>query len=161
MGSSSETTRTGCDSPGTGPDLLTRPPSTDYITLSSTDNPMTRSTDNLTAIAQSLPEGVTPKVKVLKSAARKTRRSVLTKTNSSGRSGLGSHDTAKGSYVAAGDIAIGAGRMGTLNPVNSLGRQWVGDKNANAQRAASQYAADRRAAARDRLMDRIDSALAL
>ena len=122
---------------------------------------MTRSTDNLTAIAQSLPEGVTPKVKVLKSATRKVRRSVLTKTNSSGRSGLGSHDTAKGSYVATGDIAIGAGRMGTLNPVNSLGRQWVGDKDANAQRAAAQYAADRRAAARDRLLDRIDDALAL
>ena len=122
---------------------------------------MTRSTDNLTAIAQSLPAGVTPKVKVLKSATRKVRRSALTKTNSSGRSGLGSHDTAKGSYVAAGDIAIGAGRMGTLNPVNSLGRQWVGDKDANAAAAAAQYAADRRAAARDLLMERIDDALAL
>jgi hypothetical protein len=122
---------------------------------------MTASTDNLIAIAQSLPEGVTPKVQVLKSASKKTRRSALTKTNSSGRSGLGSHDTAKGSYVSKGDIAIGAGRMGTLNPVNSLGRQWLGDKSANAARAASQYASDRRAAARDRLMDRIDDALAL
>ena len=122
---------------------------------------MTASTDNLIAIAQSLPEGVTPKVQVLKSASKKTRRSALTKTNSSGRSGLGSHNTAKGSYVSKGDIAIGAGRMGTLNPVNSLGRQWLGDKSANAARAASQYASDRRAAARDRLMDRIDDALAL
>ena len=48
---------------------------------------MTRSTANLTAIAADLAaNGLTPKVKVLKSAARKTRRSALTKTNSSGRS---------------------------------------------------------------------------
>jgi len=106
---------------------------------------MTRSIDNLAAIAADLAaNGKTPKVQVLKSATTRRRKSVLNKTNSSGRSGLGSHDTAKGSYVATGDIAIGAGRMGTLNPVNSLGRQWVGDKSANAARAASQYAADRR-----------------
>ena len=80
---------------------------------------------------------------------------------SSGRPALGTHDTSKGSYVGSGDIAIGAGRMGTLNPVQSLGRQWVGDKTANAARAAAQYAADRRAAARERLMDRIDAALAI
>ncbi len=79
---------------------------------------------------------------------------------SSGRPALGTHDTAKGSYVGSGDIAIGAGRMGTLNPVQSLGRQWLGDKDANAARASAQYAADRRAAARERLMDRIDDALA-
>ena len=112
---------------------------------------MSRSTANLVAIAESLPAGVAPKVTVLKSAATRRRRSALTKTNSSGRSGLGSHDTSKGSYVAKGDIAIGAGRMGTLNPVRSLGRQWIGDKSANAARANAQYAADRRAAARDRM----------
>ena len=113
---------------------------------------MTASISNLSTIAADLnAAGKTVKVTVLKSAATRTRRSALTKTNSSGRSGLGSHDTEKGSYVATGDIAIGAGRMGTLNPVNSLGRQWVGDKSANAARAAAQYAADRRAAARDRL----------
>jgi len=114
---------------------------------------MTASISNLSAIAAELnAAGKEVKVTVLKSAATRRRKSVLNKTNSSGRSGLGSHDTDKGSYVAKGDIAIGAGRMGTLNPVNSLGRQWVGDKSANAARAASQYAADRRAAARDRLM---------
>ena len=42
--------------------------------------------------------------------------------------------------------------MGTLNPVNSLGRAWSGDKDANARRAANQHRADRIAAARDRLM---------
>ena len=75
--------------------------------------------------------------------------------SSSGRPALGTHDTAKGSYVGSADIAIGAGRMGTINPVQSLGRQWVGDKSANAQRAAAQYAADRRAAARERLQERL------
>ena len=71
---------------------------------------------------------------------------------SSGRPALGSHDTSKGSYVGKGDIAIGAGRMGTLNPVKSLGRAWSGDKDANAAAAARQHRADRIAAARDRLM---------
>ena len=47
---------------------------------------------------------------------------------------------------------IGAGRMGTLNPVKSLGRSWSGDKDANAAAAARQHRADRIAAARDRLM---------
>ena len=107
---------------------------------------MTASISNLSAIAADLnAAGKEVKVTVLKSAATRRRKSVLNKTNSSGRSGLGSHDTAKGSYVAKGDIAIGAGRMGTLNPVNSLGRQWLGDKDANARRAAATYAADRRA----------------
>ena len=61
---------------------------------------MSASTQNLVTIAQSLPAGVTAKVTVMKSATTRRRRSLLNKTNSSGRSGLGSHDTAKGSYVA-------------------------------------------------------------
>lgn len=75
--------------------------------------------------------------------------------SSSGRPALGSHDTAKGSYVGSADIAIGAGRMGTLNPVQSLGRQWVGDKTANAARFANQAKSDRIAAARERLAERM------
>ena len=85
------------------------------------------------------------KVTVLKSQFSRKRNSMLNKTASSGKSGLGSHDTSKGSYVGKGDIAIGAGRMGTLNPVNSLGRQYLGDKAANAARHAKQAKADRRA----------------
>ena len=76
---------------------------------------------------------------------------LLSKSGSSGRPALGSHDTSKGSYVGAADIAIGAGRMGTINPVQSLGRAWVGDKEANAKRAAEVYKEDRRLAALDRL----------
>jgi len=36
--------------------------------------------------------------------------------------------------------------MGTLNPVNSLGRAWVGDKDANARRHAAVARLDRRSA---------------
>ena len=68
---------------------------------------MTASISNLSAIAADLnAAGKEVKVTVLKSAATRRRKSVLNKTNSSGRSGLGSHDTDKGSYVAKGDICL-------------------------------------------------------
>ena len=95
--------------------------------------------------------GVTPKVTVLKSTATRKRRTFLSKTNSSAKNALGTHDTTKGSYVGGGDIAIGQGRMGTLNPVNSLGRDFKGDKGAIADKYAKQVLKDRREAARDRL----------
>ena len=85
------------------------------------------------------------KVTVLKSTINHRRRSALQKVNSSGRPALGSHDTEKGSYVSSTDVAVGAGRMGTLNPVNSLGRQWVGDLEAVKHNANRQYRLDRRA----------------
>ena len=85
------------------------------------------------------------KVTVLKSQITRKRASMLNKTSSSGRPALGTHDATKGSYVGKGDIAIGAGRMGTLNPVNSLGRDFKGNKDAIARRARAQYKADRRA----------------
>ena len=44
----------------------------------------------------------------------------------------------------------GSGRAFTITPRRGLGRQWVGDKDANAKRAAAQYRKDRRQAARDR-----------
>ena len=107
---------------------------------------------NLVSIIEELESmGVTPKVKKLKSTVKKTRKSALNKTNSSGKSALGTHDTSKGSYVGSGDISIGSGRMGTLNPVNSLGRQYTGDKVKVAAIYKQQVAADRKAAALDRL----------
>ncbi len=84
------------------------------------------------------------KVTVLKSQITRRRASMLSKTSSSGRPALGTHDATKGSYVGKGDIAIGAGRMGTLNPVRSLGRQFTGDKAAIAAAYAKQAKADRR-----------------
>ena len=52
---------------------------------------------NLTAIIDTLQgRGVTPKVTVLKSTATRKRRTFLSKTNSSGKNALGTHDTQKG-----------------------------------------------------------------
>ena len=85
------------------------------------------------------------KVTVLKSQFSRKRASMLSKTSSSGRPALGTHDATKGSYVGKGDIAIGAGRMGTLNPVRSLGRDFKGNKAAIAHRYDQQVKADRRA----------------
>ena len=51
--------------------------------------------------------------------------------------------------------ANGSGRGMTLTRVTGLGRQWVGDKDANAARFAEQAKADRIAAARDRLLNRV------
>ncbi len=76
---------------------------------------MSASTQNLVAIAQSLPAGVTAKVTVMKSAHTRRRRSLLNKTNSSGRSGLGSHDPDPFWWCAQGDLAILAGLLGALN----------------------------------------------
>ena len=57
-------------------------------------------------------------------------------------------DGVKGSMAC--NSAGGSGRGMTLTPVTGLGRQWVGDKDANRQAYAAQVKADRRAAARDR-----------
>jgi hypothetical protein len=46
--------------------------------------------------------------------------------------------------------SAGSGRAFTITPVVGLGRQWTGDKVANAARFAAQARADRRAAAADR-----------
>jgi hypothetical protein len=46
--------------------------------------------------------------------------------------------------------SAGSGRAFTITPVVGLGRQWTGDKVANAARFAAQAKADRRAAAADR-----------
>ena len=59
-------------------------------------------------------------------------------------------DGVKGSMAC--NSAGGSGRGMTLTPVTGLGRQWLGDKTAVAARAAAQHRADRRAAARERLL---------
>jgi hypothetical protein len=57
-------------------------------------------------------------------------------------------DSVKGTCPVNG--SAGSGRAFTITPVVGLGRQWIGDKDANAARAKAQYKKDRRAAARDR-----------
>ena len=51
--------------------------------------------------------------------------------------------------------SAGSGRAFTITPVVGLGRQWSGDKVANAARFDRQAKADRIAAARDRLLNRV------
>jgi hypothetical protein len=51
--------------------------------------------------------------------------------------------------------SAGSGRAFTITPVVGLGRQWSGDKTANAARFDRQAKADRIAAARDRLLNRV------
>jgi hypothetical protein len=48
----------------------------------------------------------------------------------------------------------------TFTPAKGLGASMVDDLDGVVSRAKAQYAADRRAAARERLMDRIDALLA-
>lgn len=57
-------------------------------------------------------------------------------------------DSVKGTCPVNG--SAGSGRAFTITPVVGLGRQWTGDKDANARRFAQQARIDRIAAARDR-----------
>ena len=67
----------------------------------------------------------------------------------------------RGGDSAAASHAVGAGKGLTITRVTGIGARMVQDLDATRAAAAAQYAADRRAAARDRLMERIDDALAL
>ena len=95
-------------------------------------------------------ENLGEEVTKLPSTINRRRKTSLSKTSSSGRPALGTHDPEKGSYVGKGDIAIGSGRMGTLNPVKSLGRDYKGDKDKVSSEYKKQVKADRRAAAKER-----------
>ena len=58
-----------------------------------------------------------------------------------------------------GNSLPGSGKGGTITKVTGLGRQWKGDKDANARRYAEQVRKDRIAARQDRLMEDIDALL--
>ena len=55
-----------------------------------------------------------------------------------------------GSDSQTASHAVGGGKGLTITRVTGLGSQWVGDKVANASRAAKQHRADRRDAALER-----------
>lgn len=61
--------------------------------------------------------------------------------------------TQRGRGQGAGDRCVG--RSITLNPVGGMGRVMVADLPAVVTRAAAQYRSDRRAAALERLMERV------
>ena len=64
------------------------------------------------------------------------------------------------SNVKGGALRSSSGSGMTFTPAKGLGASMVEDLDGVVARAKAQYAADRRAAARDRLMDHIDSLLA-
>ena len=64
------------------------------------------------------------------------------------------------SNVKGGALRSSSGSGMTFTPAKGLGASMVEDLDGVVASAKAQYAADRRAAARDRLMDRIDSLLA-
>ena len=64
------------------------------------------------------------------------------------------------SNVKGGALRSSSGSGMTFTPAKGLGASMVEDLDGVVARAKAQYAADRRSAARDRLMDRIDSLLA-
>ncbi len=129
---------------------------------------MTASTDNLLSIAADL-NAAGKEVTIKRLPTRKPRQGeTWMRPSQSGRSGSvqtvrpGDGDethAARGRGQGAGDRCIG-GRGVTLNPVGGLGAEMVKDLDGVRAAAAAQYAADRRAAAHERLMDRIDDALA-
>ena len=64
------------------------------------------------------------------------------------------------SNVKGGALRSSSGSGMTFTPAKGLGASMVEDLDGVVARAKAQYAADRLAAARDRLMDRIDSLMA-
>ena len=64
------------------------------------------------------------------------------------------------SNAKGGALRSSSGSGMTFTPAKGLGASMVDDLEGVMVRAKAQYAADRRAAARDRLMERIDSLLA-
>ena len=130
---------------------------------------MTASTDNLLTIATDL-AAAGKEVTIRRLPTRKPRkgetwmRSSQSHGTSGGvqtvRAGDGDHTlTSRGRCQGSGDRCVGAGL--TLNAVGGIGKVMVSDLETVMIRARDQYRADRIAAARDRLMERIDDALAL
>ena len=110
---------------------------------------MNASTSNLLSIAADL-NAAGKEVSVKRLRTRGPRKGeTMQRTDGYGHlTGVGS--VRKGDGQTASH-ATGAGKGGTITTVTGLGRQWVGDKDANARRQQAQAKADRIAAARDRL----------
>lgn len=64
------------------------------------------------------------------------------------------------SNLKGGALRSSSGSGMTFTPAKGMGASMVEDLDGVVARAKAQYATDRRAAARERLMDRIDSLLA-
>ena len=122
---------------------------------------MTASTANLLAIAADL-NAAGKEVTIKRLPTRKMRKGEGMTRNAQHGAGRAIGSMGDADHCAGGaSHAVGAGKGLTITRVTGIGARMVQDLDATRAAAAAQYAADRRAAARDRLMDRIDDALAL
>ena len=121
---------------------------------------MTKSTDNLLTIAADL-NAAGKQVSIKRLPTRKPRKGETWVRQSQHGSGRAMGNVTSGGGGSTGATTTGGGKGMNLNRVYGMGSQMVADLDATRARAKRQYAADRRAAARERLMDKIDAALAL
>ena len=120
---------------------------------------LTASLSNLSAIAADLnAAGKTVTIKRLKT--RKMRKGEGMTRNAQHGAGR-AMGSVNGTDRQTASHAVGGGKGATITRQVGIGAQMVKDLDSVRRRAADQYAADRRAAARDRLMDKIDAALAM
>ena len=91
------------------------------------------------------------KIKITRLPQRGPRKGETLTRNSQHGAGAALGSISDSDTTAGGaSHAVGSGKGITITRVTGLGRQWVGDKDANAARFAAQAKADRRAAAADR-----------
>lgn len=120
---------------------------------------MTASLSNLSAIAADLnASGKTVTIKRLKT--RKMRKGEGMTRNAQHGAGR-AVGSVNGTDRQTASHAVGSGKGATITRQVGIGAEMVKNLDQVKRRAADQYAADRRAAARDRLMDKIDAALAM
>ena len=113
---------------------------------------MTRSTDNLIAIAADL-NAAGKEVTIKRLPTRKMRKGEGMSRNAQHGRGAALGSMGDNDICAGGaSHAVGAGKGLTITRQVGIGAQMVSDLDGVRRRASAQYAADRRAAARDRLM---------
>ena len=122
-------------------------------------NRLTASLNNLSAIAADLnAAGKTVTIKRLKT--RKMRKGEGMTRNAQHGAGYAMGSVQSGDRQTASH-AVGGGKGQTITRQVGIGAQMVKNLDQVKRNAAATYAADRRAAAKDRLMDKIDAALAM
>ena len=120
---------------------------------------MTASISNLSAIAADL-NAAGKEVTVTRLRTRGPRKGETMQRNSQHGRGA-AMGSVQGNDRQTASHAVGAGKGLTITRQVGIGAQMVHDLDGVKRRAAAQYAADRRAAARERLMEKVESALAL
>ena len=102
--------------------------------------------------------GLTPSVKVLKTRGPRKGETMQRHDGYGHLTGVGSVRKGDGQTSSH---AVGGGKGGTITKVCGIGATMVNDLGKVQSNYAKQIRADRKAAARERLMDKIDNALAL